>query len=355
MTETIQINIRKVKKSRIAELEINALSFGKLFSDHMFVGDYTGGQWKEANILPYEKMLLSPSTSAIHYGQAIFEGLKAYKNSKGEVLLFRPQANHKRINISAKRMSMPEIPEDLFIEAIVQLLKIDKDWVPEAEGCSLYIRPLLIGTDEYIGVKPSETYKLIIFTAPVGFYYTEPVKVVVETNYIRAVEGGVGYVKASGNYGRSLYPSKLAQQKGYHQIIWTDARHHRYVEESGTMNLMFVTDNVLVTPPLGDTILAGITRDSVLTIARDWGMKVEERKISIDEVAEAIKNNTLQEAFGTGTAATIANICLIGIEGKDYVLPPITDQLFSARVSKELDGIKRGTIADKHGWILKVC
>ena len=355
MTATVPIHIKKVAKSRIAELDINNLSFGKLFSDHMFIGQYHDGQWREANIMPYEKMLMSPSTSALHYGQAIFEGLKAYRNIRGEVVIFRPQANHKRINISAHRMAMPEIPEDLFLESMVQLLKLDKNWIPDKEGSSLYIRPLYFATDEFIGVKPSESYQLLTFTAPVGAYYNEPVKVMVEPNYFRAVEGGVGFVKASGNYGRSLHPSKLAHQKGYHQLIWTDARHHKYVEESGTMNLMFVINDTLITPPLSDTILAGITRDSVLTIARDWGMKVEERKISVDEIVEAIKNKSLQEAFGTGTAATIANICLIAHEEKDYDLPRLTDKSFSTRVAKELDDIKKGRVADKFGWIYKVC
>ncbi|MBI2269435.1 MAG: branched-chain amino acid aminotransferase [Bacteroidetes bacterium] len=354
ITTAIPITVKKTAKSRIAELDEINLGFGKIFSDHMFVAEYSNGQWKEASIMPYDKIPFSPSSSMMHYGQSIFEGMKAYRAEDGRVLLFRPLANQKRLNISAVRMAMPTIPEELFMDGLLQLIKMDSSWVPKGDGASLYIRPFLIATDDYIGVKPSETYKFLIITSPVGKYYNEPVKVLVETNYIRAVEGGVGFVKASGNYGRSLYPTRLAQQKGYQQVIWTDARHHRYLEESGTMNVMFVLDDVLVTPPLGDTILAGITRDSVLAIARDWGMKVEERKISVDEIIDAHKNNTLKEAFGTGTAATIAPICLIGYEGVDYPLPALTDASFSRRVGKELDDIRKGRISDRHSWTLAV-
>ncbi len=353
-TDTISIKIHKTENSRINELDYKNLSFGKLFSDHMFLAEYENEKWNHAQILPYGPVPMSPSTSALHYGQSIFEGMKAYKNDKGEVLLFRPLDNHKRINISAERMAMPSIPQELFMEGLKQLVKLDRDWVPDTDGAALYIRPFLIGTDEFIGVKPSDNYKFFIITSPSGKYYNEPVRVLVETNYIRAVEGGVGYVKASGNYGRSLFPTRLAQKRGYHQIIWTDSRNHRYLEESGTMNLMIVIDDVLITAPLGDTILAGITRDSVLTLARDWKMKVQERKISIDEVLEAHKSGTLQEAFGTGTAATIAHISTIGFEGKNYVLPKVEERIFSNRVAHELDNIRKGRVEDKHHWMYKI-
>ncbi len=352
--QPITIKVQKTLQTRIGEIDFNDLHFGKIFADHMFVSDYKDGEWIDSRIMPYGQVMMSPATSALHYGQSIFEGMKAYKNDKGEVLLFRPLDNHKRINLSADRMAMPSIPQEIFMEGLKQLINLDQQWVPTTEGASLYIRPFLIGTDEYIGVKPSDTYRFYIITAPGGAYYNEPVKVLVETNFIRAVEGGVGYVKASGNYGRSLYPTKLAQQRGYQQIIWTDGKNHRYLEESGTMNLMFVIDDVLITPPLGDTILAGITRDSVLTIARDWKMKVQERKISIDEVIDAHKRGTLEEAFGTGTAATIAHISLIGFEGKDYELPPIENTIFSHRVSKELDNIRKGKAEDIHNWMYKI-
>jgi branched-chain amino acid aminotransferase len=348
------VTINKTINSRLSDVDFSKLGFGKIFSDHMFYADYHNNQWQNGNIEPYGNVPMSPATSALHYGQAIFEGMKAYKNDKGEVFLFRPLDNHKRINISAERMAMPTIPEELFMEGLKQLILLDKDWVPNAVGSSLYIRPFLIGTDEYIGVKPSDDYRFYIITSPGGMYYSEPIKVMVETNFIRAVEGGVGFVKASGNYGRSLYPTRMAQQKGYHQIIWTDAREHKYLEESGTMNLMFVIDDTVVTPPLGDTILAGITRDSVLTLARDWGMKVEERKISIDEIIEAQKKGTLQEAFGTGTAATIAQIAQIGYKGEDYLMPAVETRKFSHKVSEELDNIRKGISPDKHNWMYKI-
>ncbi|MFL5763647.1 MAG: branched-chain amino acid aminotransferase [Bacteroidia bacterium] len=353
-TDIPAIKVHKTANSRVKELDYNNITFGKLFADHMFMADFKAGQWCDAQIVPYGAIPMSPATSALHYGQAIFEGMKAYKNSKGEVFLFRPLDNHKRINISAERMAMATISQELFMAGLTSLVNLDRDWVPDTDGSSLYIRPFIVGTDEFIGVKPSDNYRFYIITSPAGKYYNEPVKVLVETNYIRAVEGGVGFVKASGNYGRSLFPAKLAQQRGYHQIIWTDARNHRYLEESGTMNLMFVIDDVLITPPLGDTILAGITRDSVLTLARDWKMKVQERKISIDEVLDAHKRGTLEDAFGTGTAATIAYIAQIGFEGKDYVLPPVEGRIFSNRVAKELDNIRTGKTEDRHGWMYKV-
>ncbi len=348
------VKVQKSTNLRIKELDYNNITFGKLFSDHMFLADFKNGEWKDAQIMPYGPIPMSPATSALHYGQAIFEGMKAYKNDKGEVFLFRLLDNHKRINISAERMAMATIPQEVFMAGLTQLIDLDRDWVPDTDGSSLYIRPFIVGTDEFIGVKPSDNYRFYIITSPAGKYYNEPVKVLVETNYIRAVEGGVGYVKASGNYGRSLFPAKLAQQRGYHQIVWTDARNHRYLEESGTMNLMFVIDDVLITPPLGDTILAGITRDSVLTLARDWKMKVQERKISIDEVLAAHKAGTLEDAFGTGTAATIAQIAQIGFEGKDYFLPPAEGRIFSNRVAKELENIRKGKVADIHNWMYKV-
>jgi branched-chain amino acid aminotransferase len=354
-TQKFNVEIQQIQKSRISELDPAHIVFGKLFSDHMFLADYKNEIWEGAKIMPYGPVMMSPSTSTFHYGQAIFEGMKAYKNKKGEVSLFRPLDNHKRINISAERMAMPSIPQELFMEGLKQLVKLDKNWVPDVEGASLYIRPFLIATDEFIGVRPSNNYRFYIITSPAGRYYSEPVKVLVETNYIRAVEGGVGYVKVSGNYGRSLFPTKLAQQRGYNQIIWTDSRNHRYLEESGTMNLMIVIDDVLITPPLGSTILAGITRDSVLTLARDWKMKVQERKISIDEVLDAHKRGTLEGAFGTGTAATIAPIASIGFEGKDYVLPTIENNFFSSRVAIALEDIRRGKSEDIHNWMCKVC
>src|SRR5436190_7282766 len=279
MTSTYDIHIQKIKKSRVSEYDINNVPFGKCFSDHMFVAEYADGKWSNASIEPYADVPMSYAMSALHYGQAIFEGMKAYKNDKGEVSLFRPLENFKRLNKSAIRMAMPEIPEELFMNGLMELMRLDSAWVPSSETGSLYIRPFLIATDEAIGVKISETYKFVIITCPAGKYYSDPIKVLVETNYYRAVKGGVGFVKAAGNYGRSLYPTKLAQQKGYQQVIWTDSETQQYFEESGTMNVMFVIGETLLTPALSDTILDGVTRNSVLTLAKDWGMKIEERKV----------------------------------------------------------------------------
>ncbi len=354
MTSTFQIAINKIAKSRVTEFDVNNVPFGKCFSDHMFVAEYADGKWQNASISPYGDTPLSYAMSALHYGQAIFEGMKAYKNSKGEVSLFRPLENFNRINKSAIRMAMPEVPEEIFMGGLIELLKLDSAWVPSGESGSLYIRPFIIATEEAIGVKASETYKFIIITCPAGKYYSDPIKVLVETNYFRAVHGGVGYVKAAGNYGRSLFPTKLAQQKGYQQVIWTDSETHQYVEESGTMNLMFVIADTVLTPALSDTILSGITRNSVLALAKDWGMKVEERKISIREVLTAHGNGTLQEAFGCGTAATIAQIVGIGFEGIDYTLPPIEDRKFSTKVDETLRSIRKGNTEDKFNWMWKV-
>jgi branched-chain amino acid aminotransferase len=354
MITTTDIKINKIAKSRVTDYDVNDVPFGKCFSDHMLVAEYSDGKWQTTTISPYGDVPLSYAMSALHYGQAIFEGMKAYKNEKGEVSLFRPLENFKRLNKSAIRMCMPEVPEEIFMGGLLELLKLDSAWVPTSDSGSLYIRPFLIATDEAIGVKPSESYKFVIITCPAGKYYSEPIKVIVETNYFRAVHGGVGYVKAAGNYGRSLYPTKLAQQKGYQQVIWTDSATHDFVEESGTMNLMFVIGDKLLTPALSDTILAGITRDSVLALARDWGMKVEERKVSLREVAEAYEKGELKEAFGCGTAATIAQIVGIGFEGKDFVLPPVEDRKFSTKVDETLRLIRKGKLEDKMHWMYKI-
>jgi branched-chain amino acid aminotransferase len=354
MTGTIDINIEKIKKSRVSEYDINNVPFGKTFSDHMFIAEYADGKWQNAAIMPYRDVPMSYAMAALHYGQAIFEGMKAYKNDNNEVSLFRPLENFKRLNKSAQRMAMPELPEDIFMSGLMELLRIDSGWVPTGEFGSLYIRPFMIATDEALGVRISDTYKFVILTCPAGKYYAEPIKVLVETNYYRAVKGGVGYVKAAGNYGRSLYPTKLAQQKGYQQVIWTDSETQAHFEESGTMNVMFVIDDTLITPAISDTILDGVTRSSVLTLARDWGMKVEERKVSIDEVFEAHKKGTLKEVFGCGTAATIAQIIAIGHNGQDFMLPPVSERKFSTRIDDTLRNIRKGKEEDKFGWMLKV-
>lgn len=351
MVDTLKIEVQKTKKSRLKEVDFNNIPFGKVFADHMFLADFRKGDWSNFRVLPFGYLPVSPATPAIHYGQSIFEGLKAYKNNQNEALVFRPLDNWKRMNISAERMCMPYLPEDVFMEGIHSLLDIDRDWIPTVEGSSFYIRPFMFSADEYIGIRPSEDFTFMIINCPVGPYYSTPVRVKIETHYTRAVEGGTGFAKAGGNYGGSLYPAKLAQEQGYHQLIWTDGREHKYIEESGTMNVMFVFDDTLVTPALGDSILRGITRDSVIALAKHWGMKVEERKVSVSELIDGLESGRVKEAFGAGTAATIAHIELIGHEGKNHYLPPVETRKFSNRVLDELDGIKRGAKKDPFGWM----
>lgn len=355
-TDTSAIAINLATTSRIHEVDWDNLKFGQVCADHMFVADYRDGEWHDLRIMPYGPLDMMPAMSALHYGQAIFEGLKAYRadDQDGAVNIFRPYDNLKRFNASAERMAMPQVTEQLFIDAMRQLVDVDRQWVPDRAGYSLYIRPFMYATDSYVGVRPSETYRFIIFTCPVGMYYSEPVKVKVERQYTRAAEGGTGYAKCAGNYAGAMLPSKLAQQQGYHQLLWTDHKEHLYIEESGTMNVMFVINGRLITPQLGTSVLGGITRNSILTIARDWGMAVEERRISVTEIIAAIEAGTLQEAFGAGTAATIAPIKLIGCDGKDYELPPVEGREFSNKMRQTLDDIKYGRQEDTFEWNLSV-
>ena len=346
--------IEKITQSRISDVDFNELPFGSFFSDHMLVADFENGQWQEPKIIPFQRLPFSPSLSAINYGQAIFEGMKAYYGSDGNILLFRPMDNFKRMNTSAERMCMPEIPEEIFMNGLKELLKVDRAWVPKTDGASLYIRPVLFATDEAIGVKPSETYKFCIVTCPVQSFFKDPLKVYVETHYTRASEGGFGYAKAAGNYGGAMYPTKLAQKNGFHQVIWTDATEHKYLEESGAMNLMVVIGDTLITPKLTESKLAGITRDSVLKVAKHWNVKTEERNISINEIIDAFNNQTLKELFGCGTAANIAPIKMFGYAGKEYPMPVSNDEFFSVKVARYLSNIKQGKTEDIFGWIVNV-
>ncbi|SHK61098.1 branched-chain amino acid aminotransferase [Hymenobacter psychrotolerans] len=354
MLDTLTIRTQRTSASRLQQLDPEHIEFGKIFSDHMFVVDYRDGEWQDAQLLPYGDISVSPANSALHYGQAIFEGMKAYKNAEGEITLFRPYDNLHRLNASAERMCMPQVPEELFMQGLTQLIRLDADWVPNTPGSALYIRPLMFATDGFIGVRPSNEYRLLIFTCPVGLYYSKPLRVRFEEKYVRSVEGGAGYAKNAGNYGAAMYPTKLAQQEGYNQLIWTDASEHRYVEESGTMNAIFIIDGRLVTPALSSSILDGITRRSVLQLARDWGMSVEERKVSAVEVMQALAEGRLQEAFGVGTAATIAPISVIGYQGQDHELPQPGEDAFSLRVSAALHAIRTGQAPDTHNWMIAV-
>ncbi len=353
-TLTLDISIKKVAQSRLPETNFEDLKFGRTFSDHIFVADYEDGKWQKPRILPFGELTLTPASSSLHYGQTIFEGLKAYKSNQNEVLVFRPDQNWERFNISAMRMCMPTVPEDIFLQGLDALLDLDKGWIPPQDGSSLYIRPFMYAADEFMGMRPSETYKFVILTCPVGKYYTQPVKVKVETQYSRACEGGTGYAKTGGNYGASMQPAKNAQKLGYDQLLWTDAKSHEYIEESGTMNVMFVINDVLITPSTSDTILAGITRKSVLQLAKDMGVDYEERRISVKEIIWAIEKGNLQEAFGVGTAATIAPIDTIAYQNHTHQLQPLKEGSLAMRFLNALEDIRRGRSQDIHDWVRKV-
>jgi branched-chain amino acid aminotransferase len=349
MVNTLDIQVQKVAQSRLAEMDFHNIDFAKQYSDHMFIADYYDGQWQDFRIEPYAKITISPANPAIHYGQSIFEGLKAYKNQEGQVQIFRPMMNFHRMNKSATRMVMPNLSEEIFMDGMRELINLDSDWVPDIEGTSLYIRPFMYATDEYIGIRTSDTYRFMIITCPVGAYYSQPVKVKIEEHYTRAAKGGTGFAKTAGNYAAALYPSYEAMKEGYNQLIWTDGLTHQYIEESGTMNIAFVVNNTLVTAPVGDTILDGITRNSVIELAKDWGMKVEIRPIPVTEIIEGIASGAVQEAFGIGTAATIANIEMIGFRDQHYHLD-LSKAKFSAKVLTALNEIRYGKVEDKFGW-----
>jgi branched-chain amino acid aminotransferase len=354
MIDTMEIRVIKAAKSKINEIDFSHLPFGKYFTDHLLEADYFDGEWKSVEIKPYQPFLFEPSLAAFHYGQAIFEGIKAYKNSDGHAYVFRPYDNFKRFNLSAERMQMPSIPEEIFIDGMRQLINLDRSWIPSREDCSLYIRPFMIATDPAIGVRPSETYKFFILLSPTGPYYAAPMKIYVEEKYTRAAPGGVGYAKNAGNYGGSLKAAADAKAKGYDQVLWTDAFEHQWLQEVGTMNVFFVFGNKVVTPSLEEgTILEGVTRDSVMVVLREMGLDVEERKISIDELINGYQKGKLSELFGTGTAATISPIK--ELRYKDFVMHFDTDKWKTApAVKKILTEIRAGERKDKHGWLFKV-
>lgn len=354
MVETYNIGVTRVERSKLKDFPLENLPFGKYFTDHMLEADYENGEWKNIEIKPYQPLLLSPSLAALHYGQAIFEGIKAYKDAQGNAFIFRPYDNFKRFNISAARMQMPEVPEEIFMEGMRKLIEIDKNWIPAFENHSLYIRPFMFSSDEMIGVRPSETYKFMVILSPTGPYYAAPMRIYVEEKYTRAARGGFGFAKAAGNYGGSMLATAEAKKKGYDQVLWTDAFEHKYVQEIGTMNVFFVFGNTIVTPDLeSETILAGVTRDSAITIMREMGYKVEERPLSIDEAIEAYKKGELQEVFGTGTAATISMIR--ELRYKDFVMEfDTTTWKASPELKRRLDAIREGKAEDRHGWMFRV-
>ncbi len=354
MIEAMDIRITKVNKSKLNEVDFSNLPFGKYFTDHMLEVDYRDGEWKIPEIRPYQALSLEPSLAALHYGQAIFEGIKAYRAKDGKAYIFRPYDNFKRFNISAERMEMPAVPEEIFIEGMRRLIDLDKNWIPAKEDYSLYIRPVMFATDTALGVKPSDSYKFIILLSPTGPYYAAPMKIYVEEKYTRAAPGGVGFAKNAGNYGGSLKAAADARSRGYEQVLWTDAFEHKWLQEVGTMNVFFVFGNSVVTPSLEEgTILEGVTRDSAITVMKEMGLRVEERKISIDELIAGYKSGQLTELFGTGTAATVSMIK--ELRYKEQVLNFDTNSWKTApAVKKTLSEIKEGKRADLHGWMFPV-
>jgi len=354
MTGTADINVTKVERSKLKDLNLENLPFGKFFSDHMLEADYEGGEWKNVEIKPYQPLLLNPSVAALHYGQAIFEGIKAYKNQDGESFIFRPVENFKRFNISAKRMAMPEVPEEIFLEGMRQLIALDKNWIPQKPDHSLYIRPFMFSSDEILGVRPSDNYKFLIILSPTGPYYVSPMRIYVEEKYVRAVEGGVGFAKAAGNYGSSMYATTLAKNLGYDQVLWTDAQEHKYIQECGMMNVFFKIGDKVITPGLShETILEGVTRKSAITLLTEMGYNVEERDISIDEIIDAYSKGVAIEAFGTGTAATISYIK--ELKYKDFVMHFDVDSWKAAPALKLwLSDIREGKKEDKFNWMWKI-
>jgi branched-chain amino acid aminotransferase len=352
-TITDKISVEKVTSSRIKEVDFDKLSFGSVFTDHMLVAEYKDGAWKNAKIKPYQPLKLNPSAKIFHYGQSIFEGMKAYKDAQDSVWLFRPEDNHKRFNISAKRMSMPQVPETIFMGGLHALLKLEKDWIPTQMGSSLYIRPFMFASGEGFHASPADAYTFIIALAPSGAYFSGQVKVLIEETYSRAANGGVGYAKAGGNYAGQFYPTQLAIEKGYQQVIWTDDHEHEYLEEAGAMNVFVRIGDTLITGPTSDRILDGITRKSILEIAADKGIKTEVRKVSVTEVVAAANAGTLKEMFGAGTAAVISPISGFGYKGVDYDLPELENS-FAALLKKTITNIQYNKGEDTYGWRHKV-
>ena len=345
-----EIPVQKTSHSRIQEVDFDHLEFGKYVSDHMLMCEYAHTDWQTPHIKPYADLSLSPSTLALHYGQTVFEGMKAFRMADGRVNIFRIDRHYDRFVRSLERMCMAVIPKDIFTEGLLKLIELDKAWVPSKPGHALYIRPFMIASEARFGVKISDEYKYIVFTGPVPALYVDPIKVKVETEYIRAAKGGTGFAKCGGNYGAAYYPTRKARQEGYEQVLWTDSRDHEFIEESGMMNVMFVINNVLVTAPLSDSILDGVTRDSLLTLAEDMGIEYAERPVSVKKLEKAFAAATITEAFGAGTAAVVAPIKTICINGTDHHLPAYHGKEIMYQLKERLDQIRTGQAEDIHGW-----
>ena len=350
---TTKIKVSKAKKSKIKDVDFENFSFGSVFTDHMFECDYVKGKWENPVIRPYEKISIEPSASVFHYGQAIFEGMKAFKDDNDNVFLFRPNENFERINKSAIRMSIPQIERNLFFSAIEQLVNLDKDWIKKGEGKSLYIRPFIIATDYAIQAVASNNYKFMIICAPATLYYTKKLSVLIADKYSRAASGGFGYAKAAGNYAGQFYPTNLAKKSGFDQVIWTDSNEHKYIEEAGTMNIFFRIDNELYTAPITDTILDGVTRKSIIEIAKNNGIAVNIKKISVQEIISASNEKRLKEIFGTGTAAIVSQVS--GFQYKDeYFEVKDQNDSYAELLKTKLLNIQTNQSKDPLGWRYKI-
>jgi branched-chain amino acid aminotransferase len=345
----METNISITTQSERQVTDTRSVPFGKVPTEHMFIAEYKNGTWQNALVTPFHDLTISPLALCLHYGQTVFEGMKAFSMDDGKINIFRIEKHYERFIRSLQRLCMPEVPKDLFMNAIKELVKIDADWVPKDEDGSLYLRPFMIASEDRIGVKPSDEYLFMVVASPAFQYYTAPLRVKVETTYVRAANGGTGAAKCGGNYGGALYPTQLAREAGYDQVLWTDSVHHEFIEESGTMNAMFVIDNVLITPQLSGTILDGVTRDSLLTLAKDLGITVEERQISYRELLRAFENGKKVEAFGAGTAAVIAPIEIIAVGRKEYTCYTGSDAIMY-RLQQALYNIRKGSAADKYKW-----
>ena len=346
--------VTKTTASRLTpELRDNA-AFGAVFSDHMLVADYAGGTWGEPKIIPYGSQLLAAAPAVAHYGQGIFEGFKAFPRPNGGAVLFRPDANHARMAKTCQRMAMPEVPASIFIDGTIALVQLDRNWIPEKDNSALYVRPVMFATGETLGVKPSETFRFVIETCPSGPYFSGAADLIAEDTYVRAFPGGTGAAKCGGNYAGSMLAAIEAQKKGFHNVLWLDGIERRYVEEAGLMNVAFVIGGTVVTPPLGGTILPGITRDSVLTLLRDLNLPVEERRITIDEVFEAHGKGTLQGGAGIGTAAVICPLGRLRHKDREITVPVMGPDSPLMRAGAELEAIRLGKTADRHNWLVSI-
>ncbi|MDP5159005.1 MAG: branched-chain amino acid aminotransferase [Flaviramulus sp.] len=346
------IEIIKTKNTKINDVDFDNLKFGSVFSDHMLECDFKDGKWQVPKVVPYAPITLDPSAKIFHYGQSIFEGMKAYKDTDENVWLFRPLDNFKRLNISAKRLAIPELPENYFMDGLKALITVDKNWIPKKDGSSLYIRPFIFASGKGFHASPADAYKFIIATAPSGSYFAGEIRVLIEETYSRSANGGVGFAKAGGNYAGQFYPTQLAIEKGYQQVVWTDDNTHEYIEEAGAMNIFVRINDTLITGPTSDRILDGITRKSIIELAKSENIAVEVRKISVAEVVEASKNGSLKEMFGAGTAAVISPISGFGYKNEDFELPKLEDT-FANYLKKRITDIQTNKAEDPFGWRYK--